>query len=86
MDESKRARRSQAVDVLQRLHGIGAINLDVLLTKAAEVQGAASAAQLEPGDICYPYYIHIGPGRELDLVTVVKELNELGFDVKQAGR
>jgi hypothetical protein len=80
-------RNAQAVDVLRRLNDLGAINLDVMISKADEIKtvsGAGSAvAELEPGDICYPFYIKVGPRQDIDLVSVASELRALGFDVKR---
>jgi hypothetical protein len=91
MDEKGREQQRRAVDVLRRLNDIGAINLDVLVSKATEVNSIAGsgggAALIDPEDrICYPYYIHIGPRHEFDLVSVAAELQQLGFVVKRAGK
>ena len=83
------SRNADAVKVLRRLNDIGAIKLDVLLSKSAEIKdivasggGGGGSAMLEEWDrICYPFYIRIGPRHDLDLVTVVDELRQLGFEV-----
>lgn len=76
-------RHAHAADVLRRLDGIGAIKLDVLLSKSAEIQGIAGSASIDDEDrrICYPFYIHIGPRADLDLVSVASQLRQLGFDL-----
>ena len=88
----KRSRNAGAVQLLRRLDDLGAIKLDVLLSKSAEIKdivsagsgGSGAVAQLDEWDrICYPFVIRIGPREEVDLVTVVNELRQLGFDVKQ---
>lgn len=88
----KRSRNASAVQLLRRLDDLGAIKLDVLLSKSAEIKeivsagsgGSGAAVELDEWDrICYPFVIRIGPRDEFDLVTVVNELRQLGFDVKQ---
>jgi hypothetical protein len=90
----KRSRNAGAVQVLRRLDDIGAIKLDVLLSKSAEIRqvataagggGAGSVALDEWENICYPFVIRIGPRHDFDLVTVVDELKQLGFEVNQRG-
>ena len=82
-------RNAQAVDVLRKLNDIGAINLDVLVSKASEIKtiaggGASAASELDPEDrICYKFYIKVGPRDEIDLVSVAAELKGLGFEVKR---
>ena len=93
--EDYKARRNRsAVQALHRLDDIGAIKLDVLLSKAAEIRevaaaagggGAGSVALEEWENICYPFVIRIGPRHDFDLVTVADELKQLGFEVKQRG-
>jgi hypothetical protein len=84
-----RDRNAHAVEVLRRLDEIGAIKLDVMVAKAAEIKsiiggsGAGSVLELEPGDICYPNYVILGPRRDIDLVSVASELKGLGFEVKR---
>jgi hypothetical protein len=87
----KASRSTNAVQLLRRLDDIGAIKLDVLLSKSAEIKDIVSAAggggsgiaELDEWDrICYPFVIRIGPRRDFELVTVVDELRNLGFDVK----
>ena len=89
--EAKISRGASAVHLLKRLDEIGAIKLDVLLSKSAEIKdvvaaggGGSSVAELDEWDrICYPFVIRIGPRDEFDLVTVVNELRTMGFDVKR---
>ena len=81
-------RNAEAVEVLRKLNDLGAINLDVLISKAAEIRaigggGGATAAELEPGDICYKHYLKIGPRLDFDIVSVAAELRGLGFEVKR---
>ena len=88
------SRNSVAVDVLRRLDALGAIKLDVLLARSAEINeiitaaasgGGGGVAMLDEWErICYPFVIRIGPRSELDLVSVAAELKQLGFDVKAA--
>jgi hypothetical protein len=89
-------RHHAAVDVLRRLNELGAIKLDVLLAKSAEINeivtvaaggsGGGGAAMIDEWDrICYPFVIRIGPRSELDLVSVAAELKQLGFEVKARG-
>ena len=93
-EDFKPRRNVNAVQLLRRLDNIGAIKLDVLLSKSAEIKevvsaggggGGASVALEEWENICYPFVIRIGPRHDFDLVTVVDELKQLGFDVKQRG-
>ena len=89
----KRAdRNTQAVEVLRRLNDLGAINLEVMIAKAAEIKtitgggggGASSFSELEPEDrICYKFYLKLGPREEIDIVSVAAELRGLGFEVKR---
>jgi hypothetical protein len=89
------ARNKTAVEVLRRLDELGAIKLDVLLARSAEIGeiitaagggGGGGVAMLDEWErICYPFVIRIGPRSELDLVSVAAELKQLGFDVR-AGR
>jgi hypothetical protein len=75
----------RAAEVLKGLHEIGAINLDVMFERAGEVRGvigSAIADDLEH-DICYPYYLHIGP-RLVDLVEVASQVERLGFQLGRA--
>lgn len=86
---AKRA-NTQAIEVLRKLNDLGAINLQVLLSKADQIKaisgGGGSGAALELDDpetrICYKHYIKIGPRDEIDLVSVAAELKGLGFEVK----
>ena len=90
----KANRNVSAVRLLKRLDDVGAIKLDVLLSKSAEIReivtagsgGGGGAAMLDEWEnICYPFVIRIGPRHDFDLVTVVDELKQLGFDVRQRG-
>jgi ABC-type tungstate transport system permease subunit len=74
----------RSVATLKALEKVGAINLDVLLSRAAEVQGALKEAgvELEPGDICYRFTMHIGP-RFGDVVGVAAEVQRLGFAIER---
>ncbi len=85
-------RNGRAVEVLRRLNDIGAINLEVMISKADEIRavtrgggGASGAAfELDPEDgICYPFYIKVGPRLDIDIVSVAGELRSLGFEVKR---
>jgi len=77
-------RNAQAAEVLRRLDEIGAINLDVLIEKSAEIKDiTGSIADLEPGDICYKFIIRVGPPRDFDLVTVANDLRQLGFQIQR---
>lgn len=84
-DSKLKETNHRAADVLRRLDAIGAIKLDVLVAKAAEIQGivgGGAAAELDDDHgICYPFYIRIGPRRDLDLVAVAAEVKQLGFDL-----
>lgn len=86
-------RNRTAVQVLRRLDELGAIKLDVLLAKSAEISqiiteaggggGGGGGVRLEEWErICYPFVIRVGPRSELDLVSVAAELKQLGFDVR----
>lgn len=90
----KTSRNVKAVQLLRRLDDIGAIKLDVLLSKSAEIKeivsagggGGGAVAELDEWErICYPFVIRIGQRHDFDLVTVVDELKQLGFDVRQRG-
>ena len=85
-----RDRNAHAVEVLRRLNDIGAINLDVMISKADEIRavvkggGGSAAAELDPEDrICYPFYIKVGPRLDVDIVSVASELRSLGFEVRR---
>lgn len=94
-EDIRKSRNVSAVQLLRRLDDIGAIKLDVLLSRSAEIKeivtaagggGGGGSALLEEWDrICYPFVIRIGPRHDFDLVTVVNELEQLGFDVRQKG-
>ena len=93
--QDPKARSANAVQILRRLNDIGAIKLDVLLSKSAEIKDIVSAgggggggglASLDEWDrICYPFVIRLGPRGDIDLVTVVNDLRQLGFEVKARG-
>lgn len=94
-EDLKASRKLSAVQVLRRLDDIGAIKLDVMLSKSAEIReivaaagggGAGSVAQIDEWDrMCYPFVIRLGPRLDFDLVSVADQLKQLGFDVKQRG-
>ena len=74
----------QSVAALQALEKVGAINLDVLVGRAEEVRGALTdvGIDLEPGNICYKFTVHIGPHLG-DIVDVAAEVRELGFEMQR---
>ena len=74
----------RSVATLKALEQVGAINLDVLLSRASEVQSALKEAgvELEPGDICYKFTMHIGPHFG-DVVSVAAEVQRLGFAIER---
>ena len=77
-------RNAQAAEVLRRLDEMGAIKLEVLASKASEIQGVAGVSLDDPErGICYPFYIRIGPRRDIDLVSVASQLKQLGFELKR---
>jgi hypothetical protein len=82
MDMSAYSERS--VETLKALDKIGAINLDVLVSRAAEVQGVLKevGVELEPGEICYRFTMHIGPHFG-DVVSVAAEVERLGFAIER---
>ena len=89
--ETTSTRNVRAVEVLKRLDEIGAIKLDVLLSKSAEIKkiigtsagGGGGVALDDDWDrICYPFIIRIGPRDDFDLVSVANELTQLGFEVR----
>lgn len=95
-EDFKAGRKLSAVQVLRRLDDIGAIKLDVMLSKSAEIReivaaaggggGGSSVAEIDEWDrMCYPFVIRLGPRLDFDLVTVADQLKQLGFDVKQRG-
>ena len=73
-----------AAEVLRRLDEIGAIKLDVLTSKASEILNVAGVS-LDDDDhgICYPFYIRVGPPRDVDLVSVASQLKQLGFELRR---
>ena len=74
----------RSIATLKALEKVGAIDLDVLLSRATEVQGALKEAgvELEPGDICYKFTVHIGPHFG-DVVSVAAEVQRLGFAIER---
>ena len=79
-------RGNNAADILRRLDEIGAIKLDVLVSKASEIQNIAGVSlDDEDHGICYPFYVRIGPRRDIDLVSVASQLKSLGFELKRVG-
>jgi hypothetical protein len=81
----EKERNAHAAEVLRKLDELGAIKLDVLVAKAAEIQGVAGAAiDDEDHGICYPFYVRIGPRRDIDLVAVAAQVKQLGFELKRA--
>jgi len=74
----------RSVATLKALEKVGAINLEVLLSRASEVQTALKDAgvELEPGDICYKFTMHIGPHFG-DVVGVAAEVQRLGFAIER---
>lgn len=83
-DSKQKNRNTHAAEVLRRLDDLGAIKLDVLVAKSSEIQGIAGFDDDDHG-ICYPFYIRIGPRRDLDLVSVASQLRQLGFDLRRIG-
>jgi hypothetical protein len=82
-------RNTHAAEVLRRLDAIGAIKLDVLVAKAAEIRavvGSSVADDIEDHDICYRFYIRLGPPRDLDLVSVAAQLQDLGFNLTRVAQ
>lgn len=79
-------RNVHAAEVLRKLDEMGAIKLDVLASKASEIIGAVGSVPDDDGTyrICYPFYIHIGPRADLDLVAVAAQVKQLGFELKRA--
>lgn len=77
-------RNIHAAEVLRRLDEIGAIKLDVLASKAAEIQSVAGVS-LDDDDhgICYPFYLRLGPRSDIDLVSVASQLKQLGFELRR---
>jgi len=90
-----RDRNGRAIEVLRRLNDLGAINLEVMISKADEIRavtrgsggGSGAATELDPEDrICYPFYIQLGPRLDIDIVSVAGELRSLGFEVKRLNK
>jgi hypothetical protein len=77
---------AQAARILKQLDAIGAINLDVLVSKSAEIAGIAGLSELDPEDrICYPFIVRIGPRLDFDLVSVANQVKNLGFELRRVG-
>lgn len=79
-------RVSEAARVLQQLHQMGAINLDVMVEKAAEIRtitAAGSGPYFDDDEpwyrMCYQHYIHVGPSNLIDLVSVADKVSQLGY-------
>ena len=74
----------RSVETLRALDKVGAINLDVLISKAAEVQAVLKevGVELEPGEICYRFTMHIGPHFG-DVVSIAAEVERLGFAIER---
>ncbi len=85
-DMKVKAQHLRAADVLRRLDAIGAIDLDVLVSKSAEIQNIAGLSALDPEDgICYPFMVRIGPRLDFDLVSVATQVRQLGFELTRVG-
>lgn len=85
-DDKCKNRNVQGAEVLRRLDDLGAIKLSVLVSKAAEIQGAAGVSFDDDGyQICYPFYIHLGPRLDIDIVSVAAQFKQLGFEIKGIG-
>ncbi|HZU27688.1 MAG TPA: hypothetical protein VFA04_19310 [Bryobacteraceae bacterium] len=83
----EKERNAHAAEVLRRLDQLGAIKLDVLVAKAAEIQGVAGVANDDDDHgICYPFYIRIGPPRDIDLVAVASQVKQLGFELTRVSQ
>lgn len=81
-----RGHHARAAEVLRKLDAIGAINLDVMVAKSAEIGAISGMSELDPQDrICYPFMIRIGPRLDFDIVSVANQVRELGFDLKRIG-
>jgi len=77
-------RNIHAAEVLRRLDEVGAIKLDVLTAKASEIHGIAGVSlEDDEHNICYPFYVRIGPRSDIDLVSVAGQLKQLGFELKR---
>jgi hypothetical protein len=80
-------RNAHAANVLRKLDALGAIKLDVLVSKASEIKeivssgGGSSVALDEWENICYQFMVRVGPRLDIDIVSVAKELRQLGFEV-----
>ena len=75
--------RHRSVATVQALEAVGAIDHDVLLSRAAEVQGALQKlGELEHGDLNYRLTMHTGPHAG-DIVVVAAEVQRLGFAIER---
>jgi len=86
--EKAKYQQDHAAEVLRRLDQIGAINLNVLVTKASEVLNIVGANFDDDDGIyrmCYRQMVHIGPRGDIDVVSMVSQLTSLGFEVKPSG-
>jgi hypothetical protein len=83
MGPQDKERNVHAADVLRRLDELGAVKLNVLVAKSAEIGSIVGASFDDDGwQMCYPNYVHIGPPRrDIDLVSVVNQLRQLGFEI-----
>ena len=82
MGTQDKERAVHAAEVLRRLDELGAVKLSVLVEKSAEIGGIAGASFDDDGyQICYPFYMHVGPRRDIDLVSVANQLRQLGFEI-----
>jgi hypothetical protein len=80
------SQHAHAARILKQLDAIGAINLDVLASKSAEIAGIAGLSELDPEDrICYPFIVRIGPRLDFDLVSVANQVRNLGFELRRIG-
>jgi hypothetical protein len=79
MNETK----GRSVTTLSALENVGAVNLDMLLSRAAELQGALRrTGELEPGVNRYQLTVHVG-SHASDVVSVAAEVQRLGFAIER---
>ena len=82
MGKQDKERSVHAAGVLRRLEDLGAVKLNVLVSKSAEIGSIVGATFDDDGyQICYPNYIHVGPRQDIDLVSVANQLRQLGFEI-----
>jgi hypothetical protein len=82
MGTHHKERTAHAAEVLRRLDELGAVKVNVLVAKSAEIGGIVGASFDDDGyQICYPNYIHVGPRQDIDLVSVANQLRELGLEI-----